>query len=542
MRSTAVRWLFIVAFLIGMGIALAMYLPPAPRWTSQENINTLGYSDDGSVFATAPRLPADDLGELCGGPVQIRNVSDGQIIANLFESAAEVRWLDKVPSMDDTVLVAVRSGPRSAWELHLVEVTEGTSSKLDFTIRGDWDFDVTHSPSQPFAVIRQSKAVAKDERTSEAALVNMETGAIRKRWTDTMVVAWRGSTLLLAAGRTLDTLSSWDLKKDAVIAMRKDVSEFHIDEGNKHAVTVKQLPPSRQRISLWDVESGEIISEVVTPIGDWRRMRDLNWAVVSPRNRNPEVLELWNVTNKRKVGEKPAKLMEDWCEVVTVDDRTLFVMYSQSKGELSAHDVETFDLLWTRPHRRTTFFGGLLVAPGLGEGTVLVLFDNEMEILNPLTGETMRRIPLAGPHHHDPMFGYGVRKDGTLTVIGEFMTRESEFMGGWFGQLQEWWAGRRHHQMAMMSAAIDLETGSLLFHRMHRVNDPHYRFWLSPDRQSAIVTYLDHDDQRMIECWDVPERKRWGWILGAPPATLGALWLLAKGWTRWRARKPPLAA
>jgi hypothetical protein len=87
-------------------------------------------------------------------------------------------------------------------------------------------------------------------------------------------------------------------------------------------------------------------------------------------------------------------------------------------------------------------------------------------------------------------------------------------------------------------AAVDLETGITRFRLVRESFDS--ALHVSPDATSAVVAYRDPvNEEQVLECWDMPTRKPWGWIFGVSLSVSLATIFMVVLWRHWQNRMPP---
>jgi hypothetical protein len=538
---TALLWSLYLCKLAGLAGVVETMLPASPRWLLREPVNTIAFGSDGQSFVTAGQTP-DLLEPRFRGPVQIREVATGQIKASYFADAHEVASFGLVPTNLDALLLGVLPEPNRAWELHLLNLAHLTARQVDFKCQPGNRLQVTLPTSSSRAMIRQFVQQGAMIADSELALVDLEKGTLLHRWRqggDWTEPTLHDTVFFTAHGHG----GKWsallvDLEDRKISETESNLDEIRLSADKHVAVTIKKLPPSRQRVKLWDLRAGVILSELVLPEGGFGFSSDARWAFLARAGRQPSgALEFWNLIEKRKVGETPMNIHEDWFDVIDVDRRPLLVVSSAAAAELTARDGDTFDLLWKhevpRPGIRGAFFKHFLVHE-LKQRKVLVALDKDVEVFDLLTGEVLRRVPLIEDRYFDGMFGHGAERGGPFTLIAEFRPRDLG-MPGWHAWLEESLFPDRRRSVSL-AAAIDLEAGRVLFSHRHHVEDPFQRFWLSKDGKNAILSRSDGPDATLLECWDVPARKPWLYIVGLP-VLLGLCGVGArKAWRRWRGR------
>jgi hypothetical protein len=536
----AVRWVLGLLVLASLAAVLEAILPAQPRWVLREPLRPIAYSADDPVFVTAKFKQGDIFEEPCMGPLEIRALADGKVLASLFADAAEIKSLDAVPIYPNTLMLGVQARRGAPWETHLLDPSRMTTRKLKFTLQPDMAAHAYHSPKSPLTAILQF-STAENLGRQELRVVDLETGAVVRRWADgdehiEPVMHER----FLFYGHALSerwTVFCWDLQEQRVNVIEEGVHDVRVCADKRFAVTIQERREGRMRVKLWDLAAGAIVAESLTAAGSIGLSSDGQWGMIFPE---PSVVagkagEFWNLRDARKIGAAPHDGNVDWWEVIAANGRPLLATHSSLQAELRVSDAETLEPIWRRPWPGTNPFASTFVPHRTRTGAIIAL-DNDAHLIDLSSGDTLHRLNLVGPHYRDGVFGHGFNRNGPLVLLANYTVFELTWVQVWRAKLGEWAQPEPIGGVVQMSMVIDPDAGKLLFQGKHHTDDHTYRCRLSKDARTMIISYGEPNNQRVIECWDVPARKPWRWIVGIPLALGAVVWLLRCGWLRWRSR------
>lgn len=536
-----VRWALGLSVLASLAAGLEALLPAEPRWVLREPLRPIADAADDRVFVTAKFKQGEVFEEPCTGPLEIRAVADGKVLASLFADAAEIKSLDMVPFCPNTLLLGVQPHHGALWETHLLDLSSMTTRKLKFTLQPDMAFQAHHSTKSALTALRQFESPDKKSRRQELRLVDLATGEVIRRWRDGdehIEPVFHERFLFYAHALSERwTVFCWDLQNHQVNTIEEGVHDVRVSDNKRFAVTIGEPREGRQRVKRWDLAEGKIVAEALMPAGKFNFSSDMQWAMIFPE---PVVVgrerEFWNLGAGQKIGLVPHGDKVEWWEVLAANERPLLATYDVEHGELRVSDAATLEPIWRRPWAEIAPpFGSTFIAHGTDRGTLIAL-DNVAQRIDLTSGESLWRLRLADARLRDGLFAHAFHRNGSLIVLAQYTEAEPPLFRVWLAKLGEWIQPDPIGGVVQMSIVIDPDAGKLLFQASHHTNDNFYRCRLSRDARTIFISYGEPGDRRVIECWDVPARKPWHWIVGIPLACGAGAWLLRRGWLRWRRR------
>jgi outer membrane protein assembly factor BamB len=541
-RRRVLSWFVVGAFLTGMGAVMYVVLPPAPRWTLSDGVRML-ITENGPALATC--AARDD--SACG-PVQFWDVETGRELERFFADGPA--FLAHAQSRDGRYFVAVLAG--AAPDLHRV-------AWVDLLERKSWHVDAPFGEFDSALFSRTCRHLAVRLRkvgVPEAAYTVLDTATGR-------VIA-RFATSWPPPARQDDFWGRWPHGASHGW-FTDDGRFFSIDDsaGETHAIRIVDTqsgkttlvpdarlralaPDARSLIAertgatrwIWDLaamawhaplEADAPDTLVFSP--DGRLM-----ASVPPQQKAPVALRVFDLRSGRLHWEwrsitwSSEGLQE---EIFSADGRYFLLPTEPAPGQrcITMYDVPGKQMLWQRTW--PSLFGSCLFTAD--SRTLISALRSSVEVVDAATGRTRFTIDLPDSVQLDPQLSHDGR---TLYVLRQVAAPEPTI---WDELMEAYRPWRRDDRSADIFPvyAYDLATGRELWRQESLYAS---QSWIAED---SLVHLHHHYDgpgpptATTIQCWDLPPRKRLGWIIGTPLG-VAALLLLYSVWRRHdRRRRSP---
>jgi hypothetical protein len=552
------RWALFLLLLTGLGAVLEVVLPPQPRWTISESLYPHGFTPDGRAIITT-RLKADEGIDDSRPPVQAWDLATGQERARVFPDGFDIAALISIPPDGQDALIQMQPHVGDPWELHLLDTTRFTAKRLlcPEPYPDANDFTIDRIAKSPLAHIR---SINRDRtKPARQALLDIDSKAVldegfpNQYLTEYIV---NGPMLFYAkrVGTQFD-LIFWDRRKPKSETIRLD-GEVYVSGDNKRAVTAFEKKVGESQLKVWDLTSGTIVKELVADAGGVDLSADGAWAMIQWQGEEdvggkmtavPDLTDhggraiFWDLREGRRIGTCPFERFDSF-EVIEVDGQLRLLTFAYRKSEMCLRDLKTLEPIWTRtwPMLNHLYWGRSRSIKGL------VCFSNDLEWLDLSTGKTRSRVTLASPRYQGftpgappGEFDAAVSADGRFAVLyTQFHEKEPPVAEVILSFLREKLGMRPRSTSLVQISVIDLETTTLLMQTLDYSQDPLQDWRLSPDGQSLLVNSRRGDGRGCIlECWDVPARKPWPWIVGIPLVFGLCIWSARGAWRRWRKRR-----
>jgi hypothetical protein len=532
-------WSIVGLFLVGIGAVLYVALPPGPRWSVTGPMRTL-LTEDGPAVAThiaqgdqKPRGPIE-FWDMETGEVQQRLLADGSAFLACASSHAGRTFVAIVPGTGPDVQSIAR-----------IDLNERTECRVEAAL-GKFD-SALFSRQCDYVAVRQRKlGVAVATYT----LADTATGRICARF----AVPCR------PPARTDDLMGGWaDSVDDGKFT---DDGRFlvvnHI-EGPSAAASIVETwtgkttvlaesyvralaPDSHCLIALrkgtswiWDLAAMDWRAPLEAAAPDMLHFSaDGHWlASVQPKQTERVPVRFFDLHTGRLHWqfESITTNSEGVQEETFAPDGRHFVMPTEpapGQRRITMYDVPGKRELWQRTWPAN--YGSCLFTAD--SRTFIAALPTKVVVADSATGDARFTVDIPQSVALDP----GISRDGrTLYLQRQPGPGEPTL---WTELLEEYWPWPLHdieHELFPLYA-YDLATGQELWQLQ-----THYAAQLCFGRD-CVLTVHPHEHGReahacTIECWDIPPRKRLGWIIGTPVG-LGATVLLGRaGWRRLRRRK-----
>jgi hypothetical protein len=272
---------------------------------------------------------------------------------------------------------------------------------------------------------------------------------------------------------------------------------------------------------------------------------DLRWALVGTEEAtNPKKpYALWNLRENRRIAAWP---FADWDFIELYyekDEPRILVMFEQRK--LQCFDARTMTVIWeriwpaddpvrqhfwNRPTRqlvlRTTPTNFELIDLASGASVRTFVSPREAVELTEFSRLSMQQ-------------AHSLSNDGRFLMCNvRFVPDDSPRRRRPMPRLRSILSLEPRTEMQEALAAVDLETGITRFRLVRESFDS--ALHVSPDATSAVVAYRDPvNEEQVLECWDMPTRKPWGWIFGVSLSVSLATIFMVVLWRHWQNRMPP---
>jgi hypothetical protein len=550
----ALCWTLFLVLLAGMAAVLEGILPPQPRWSVRAPLFFHGITPDNRAVITTKRKPVNDSRP----PLTALDIATGQELARVFPDAFDINFQITIPEAGKDALVYVQLFEGAPWELHLLNTTTFATRRLPFPVPPATTHFVRTVPKASLAVI--SDRVSPQNARRDLSLLDYESG-IQHTWRhQAFLTEFIPNDHMVFFG-SLDgmetKLTFWDRREKEAKTIALGQAILAVSTDQRRAATAQKTKPGQQRVKLWDLASGAVLRETLTEEGEVGLSHDGSWAMVYPGeveveppapdpSRQVQRAAFWNLREGRRIGDCPWE-PGDWLDVITDQGPPRLLIVSQTKSEVHLRDLNTLQTIWARnwPNWDHLYRDS-------GSARLMreyVAFSNDLERLDLSNGQTRNRVPLAGPRFQTlgrpgrgriELFEPTVSADGRFAVLWTHLFVNDVPLGErWLAQLRNTLGARPHSNELVQLSVIELASGKLLMQTPNYADWPLNNWQLSPDGQSLVVlcfTGEDENAETILECWDLPARKPWPWIVGIPLAFGLCSWLARRAWLRWRKR------
>jgi hypothetical protein len=540
------RWLGWTAFgllLTGIGAALFVFLPPAPRWSITGDVRQLLTTDD-PAFATYTVRDG-----VARGPVQLWDLDTGQELDRFLTDAPT--FLAYTSSHDGRYFGAVfaranAEGEQLAW----VDLQERKAWHVKAEL-GVFNHALFSPTGNHVAVQLRGPPGPGDPPQARYTLVEARTGHVLARF---VVPNKQEPPMPGDTGRWPDSVDFGQFTSDGrfFAVNRSDGEEpaIHLVETRSGKLTVVPdarlhalVPGSGALLAvrdgtawIWDLAAMDWRAPLEADAPDtWRFSPDGRWlASVPPNRKEPVSLRFFDLRTGRLHWEVwsitvPCEGVQE--EQFTPDTRGFLLPTEPAPGQrsLTLYDVPGKRMLWERTGPAN--FGSCQFTADAS--TLIHALPSQVEVIDAATGAARYTIDLPFSVQVDPWLS----RDGrTLYVSRQPDLSEQTF---WSELLERVWPrpGSDLDNAAFPLHAYDLATGRELWRQDTRFAA---QLWFGADRVVTLHPQGGGNGEgptlTTIECWDVPPRKRLGWIIGAPLG-VGVVLLAARAGWRWRTRK-----
>lgn len=543
-------WPFLALLLAGLAWGLYAQLPPAPRWTRPFPAGgTAVFSPDGERVLVSTTAENPD-----GPPLQIWDVQSGEILARFGEWAGAIRWQAVSPDFHRWVAEVQADGePRC----YVVDLATGKQRQLtlDMQPAEEIAFRPQFSPDGRFIALTTALPKRPHDEVSRlnALVFDAATGKLQARL---------AGGLPRLSGFTADSqffvhnddhhdqrsIGAWNLLQRRALAPIQcgAFTASRSPHGARVAISVLPEPGDRGTISLWDLHTDRRQPLVG---------RERPWATAwfAPDGRSLVVMrmeaggsvEIWDVDPLRKRGT--LAVARPGAPHFAPDGRHLFIMTSDAghNPHFVVVDVQTVRVLWER-----TWEGEVTDVEFTTDSAGLVFADirtGRVEIVDTHSGATRAQVdplpPIANGWHAcdsgEPITGPYLLLSAVEGDPGE---------PGWTTRLFEWLpsglGGDGLARSVYAVAVVDTRDGRVRFRHCDPSFMPTFGHFgnkiaqLSPDGASLLTAH-QYGEQRMLACYDIPERRPLAWVVGVPLALGVTLIAIRGGWRRLRRRKRP---
>jgi hypothetical protein len=524
-KRTISRALFL-ALLAAIGYAVHLLLPPAPRWRLQGPLEILGLTADGRHFWTIALKPIDDFNGGRRGPLQLRDLGNGAVVAEYMTS--EPGLFGCVMSKSGRFVVAYDNNANCLHVIdsegdveNLVQLDAGVKVRLDNFMRGGVipdDNCAFFAPNEKYFQFTERGG------GSWTCLIETATGKIKKPF------SVPASIRAYLADGSFACLPNKDASGFFLWNLETDQEESHRLGPFTHWYYVS--PNSRFLVSYADRTLSEA---AIWDSTNWQRKTVHNFDAVtfSPASRwmicrdrldnlEEERVSILDPVTGKLVGTHQIEGLS-LHHAFSGDDSRYLVTTKSKSGKLSLEMLQLPEgkRVWIKP------LDSKADSPSYqftADGSVMMALDTAIIVLDGETGAEKFIVLNDFSGWSDPI----LTKDRKFAHCAGLRTNATGWWDEWIAKWLPWLLRRG------IVFVANAESGRLLLGVPYDAQND-VKIWLTEDGESLVVSQTDREEGRVYDhrAYAVPVRPRWAWIVGVP-AGLGGLVL---GWRRWRNRK-----
>jgi hypothetical protein len=113
-------------------------------------------------------------------------------------------------------------------------------------------------------------------------------------------------------------------------------------------------------------------------------------------------------------------------------------------------------------------------------------------------------------------------------VQAHFARDEPTVLDRWLEPLRKFHLMKPAKDDHTVLAVIDLKSASVVYRHSEQSRLSFFKCYPSPDGRSLVINYQLASANPTVECWDVPPRTPWLWMIGIPALVGGAVWIVKR--------------
>jgi hypothetical protein len=536
-------WSLFALFLVFVGGVLYYWLPPATRWTLENDTRTL-IAEEGDVLATCTTRD----NEMCG-PVQIWDVATGKEIARFLDGVP--RFLMLAETKDNHGFFVIIPGDRPEMRrIVSIDLKDRTARHVDAPL-GEFD-SALFSLACDFVAVRRGKPGGAD---ATYTIADTASGRIVERFSIALDIPeqkgdyWKQWGLTPECGVFSDDgrffiVNGVHGEGRAMRMVDTRTGKAHtVEDARARGIALDSRTVVAQRGDdetwIWDLEAVAWRAPLEAEALDTLRFSgDGRWlASVPPKHHEPVPIRFFDLRTGKlhwELQSITANSEEIQDEQFSPDGRFFVLPTQPAPGQrrIALYDVERKQLRYERTTNAN--FGN--TAFSADSHLLVSALPSEVEVVDVESGTARYTITMPESLQFDALPS---RDCQTLFVQHEPRPPEPSLWQEWLDQLWPWQPDEAGLNGIVTQHAYDLATGRELWQLPTPIPT---RLWYGKD---SVVTMHERYERNpnvpavrpvavAIHCWDVPPRKRVGWIVGVPVAIGVLLVGTGAGWQRWR--------